>query len=345
MVEKMDDRKRDILRAVTDDYISSGEPVGSRTIARKYKLGLSPATIRNEMADLEESGFLEQPHTSSGRIPSDRGYRYYVDALMQQRPMTPEEINNIRSYYETQKEEFEGILRQTAKILTQMTNYPSFSSAPKLSQSMLRHIQFLPLSDRNVLIILVMDSGHIEHRIMQMSQDLESGVLEKFSNALNQQLIGKHIQDITMECLKAIRTDLILHDYFFDQIIKMVLEAMHSRQKDKLFLEGASHILEQPEFKQIDKVKPILELFEEEDKLYAVLTGDEVKEKIKVYIGKENDSSMSLSDCSVVTAVYDLGGQTFGKIGILGPKRMDYAKMVAMVQYVSQYLSELIKGI
>jgi heat-inducible transcriptional repressor len=337
---KLDERKKSILKVVTDDYIASAEPVGSRTIARRYNLGLSPATIRNEMADLEEGGYLEQPHTSAGRIPSEVGYRYYVDALISLQKLTHQEVENIYKEMEGYHREIESIIHQTSKILVQMTKYPSVVLSPQFKTAIFRHIQLVKLSATTVLVLIVTDTGYVENKMIELQTEVSTEELDRISELLNKKLRGISLKDLQSTLLNDIRSELVLHDQFFNESVKLLIKAIANRTSDRVYIDGALKILEQPEFSDLQKFKPLMNALEEEDRLYKLLSRNPGR-GAQVKIGHENDE-LGLNDCSVITSSYEIAGRTVGVIGVLGPTRMDYAKVVPIVEYTSSILSELL---
>lgn len=341
MASNLDPRKKKILKVITDDYIASAEPVGSRTIARRYDLGLSPATIRNEMADLEESGFLEQPHTSAGRIPSEQGYRYYVDTLMSLRQLSNEEIERMHLELDTHQRELEKIIQQTSKLLVQMTQYPSLVLSPQMETAIFRHIQLVRLSESTILVLIVTDTGYVENKVIEFEGGISDLELDRISSVLNQKLRGISLKDLRSSLLKEIHAELIMHQEFFDEAVKLLVKAIAGNSsKERVYIDGATKILAQPEFAEIEKFKPLMDALDEEERLYKILS-QSVDRGAQVKIGNEN-KSLGLSDCSVVTASYEIAGRVVGVIGVLGPTRMDYAKVVPIVENIADILSELL---
>ena len=345
MTFHLDKRKKLILKVVTDDYIESAEPVGSRTIARKYELGLSPATIRNEMADLEESGYLEQPHTSAGRIPSEMGYRYYVDTLMSLQQLSKEEIERIHQELEKHHHQVESIIHQTAKILVQMTQYPSLVLSPHFQAAVFRHIQLIRLAANTVLVLIVTDTGYVENKVIEFEGDISDQDLDRISFLLNQKLRGLNIKDIRSSLLNEIRSELSFHEEFFNEALKLLLKISQNTpgSKERVHLDGATKILDQPEFSDLKKFKPLMDILEEEDKLYNLLSMH-IDRGPQIKIGHENEN-LGIKDCSVVTASYEIAGRPVGVIGVLGPTRMEYAKVLPIVEHTAGILSELLTQI
>jgi heat-inducible transcriptional repressor len=343
MAPELDGRKKQILKVVTDDYILSAEPVGSRTIARRYDLGLSPATIRNEMADLEEGGYLEQPHTSAGRVPSEKGYRYYVDVLMSMRQLNEAEVELIYRQLEKHHHEIEVLIHQTSKILTQMTKYPSMVLGPQIQTAIFRHIQLIKLSENTILVLVVTDTGYVENKIIELENEITDIELDRISGLLNQRLRGMNLKDIKSSIIKEIRSEMVFQDEFFNEAIKALIRSIANYSQERVFIDGATKILEQPEFSDVIKFKPLLKVLEEEENLYKLLTNN-LHRGAKVKIGSENQN-YGIQDCSVVTAGYEIAGRTVGVIGVLGPTRMEYAKVLPIVEYTAEILSDLLTQI
>ena len=343
MAAELDGRKKQILKVVTDDYISSAEPVGSRTIARRYDLGLSPATIRNEMADLEEGGYLEQPHTSAGRVPSEKGYRYYVDALMSLQHLNDHDIELIYRGLEKHHHEIEVLIHQTSKILTHMTKYPSMVLGPQIETAIFRHIQLIKLSGNTILVLIVTDTGYVENKVIELENEITDAELDRLSSLLNYKLRGMNLKDIRSNIIKEIRSEMVFQDELFNEAVKVLIKSIADRSQERVFIDGATKILEQPEFSDVIKFKPLLRIMEEEENLYKLLTNN-LQRGAKVKIGSENEN-FGIQDCSVVTAGYEIAGRTVGVIGVLGPTRMEYAKVLPIVEYTAGILSDLLTKI
>jgi heat-inducible transcriptional repressor len=343
MASELDERKKHILKVITDDYIASAEPVGSRTIARRYNLGLSPATIRNEMADLEESGYLEQPHTSAGRIPSELGYRYYVDALMAHKKLLNQEIEQIYIELEKHHQEIDQVIHQTSKILGQFTKFPSLVLSPQLNSASFRHIQLIRLSETTILVLIVTDTGFVENNVIEMGSGISDSELEQISNFFNSKLRGVCLKEFRPALLNEIRSEMVFKNEFFDEAVKILIRAASKQATERVIVGGTTKILEQPEFADLERFKSFSQLLDEEERLYTLLTPSGYK-GAQVKIGHENEETV-IQDCSVVTAGYEIAGRTVGVIGVLGPTRMDYAKVMPIVEYTATILSELLTQI
>jgi heat-inducible transcriptional repressor len=342
--DHLDERKKRILRAVTIDYITSGEPVGSRTIARKYDLGLSPATIRNEMADLEDEGYLQQPHTSAGRIPSEQGYRFYVDALVEQRSLTSDELRDIHSELEVRHHAMDQLIQQASKVLAQLTRFPSMALTPQPNHAVFRHIQLVPLNEKNILVLMVTDSGLVENRVLSTEIPWSYEELERISNLFNQKLRGRAVSELPISLINEIRSAMAVQESAYHEAMRLLLESLEQKHRERVYTDGAVNILDQPEFKEIERFKPLMDLLEEEDNVYDLLKSRTDEHGVSVLIGHENKRDL-IQDCSVVTANYRIGPNAVGVIGVLGPTRMDYAKVISVVDYMASYLGKLLSDL
>ncbi len=328
----LSERKKRILQAVVRDYIHSAEPVGSRTIARRYSLGLSPATIRNEMADLEESGYLEQPHTSAGRIPSQMGYRFYVDSLMEKVFISTEEVMAIEKILHERKEkEIEQFIQQISRVLSSITNYTSLVFGPIIKKSAFKQLKVLPLEPGVGLAILITDTGFIKHKAIQIPMGLDEKELEKMVAYINRRFYGLTMDTITSSLLKEVKGDLIKNVGLLNETLNLIEDAGRS-QEGKLFLGGTTNILNQPEFRDVNRIKSLLALLEEEALLGSLL-GSASPQGIEVRIGEENKLE-EFKDLSMVVTTYKVVGRNIGTIGILGPIRMEYARVITLVEHL-----------
>ena len=335
---KMDSRKQQILIAIIHDYIATAEPVGSRTIARKYKLGISPATIRNEMADLEEMGYIEQPHTSAGRVPSERGYRYYVDYLMQREELTREEQGLVRQSYEAKVKGVGEIIQYTGKLMAQLTNCTAVVLSTQRGSNAFRHIQLVQMTPEKALLIVVMDNGTVHHRLIEMSDSITQSDLDTISAVLNAKLQGRTMERIKMTLLNEIYFELAKHEHILNMAMELVDHSLSMDVEDKIYLGGVFNILNQPEFHNVDKVKTMLGILEQEKMLGSIMADGFRSDGVTVRIGGEI-SNDQMRDCSMVMATYSVKGKPQGSVGVLGPTRMDYARMVTVVDYMTKNLS------
>ncbi len=331
-------RKRDILRVVVTDYIKLAHPIGSRSIARRYKMGFSPATIRNEMADLEELGYLIQPHTSAGRIPTQKGYRYYVDELMEESDLDEEEKKKILEVYEYERmREIEEIIKHTSRLLSSITNYTSLILGPQLRKSAFKKLQIMPIDSQRGLLVLVSDTGFVKNKVINLPQTLSSGELNKIVSYLNRRLEGLSLEQFTSRLINELRRDLYHYVRFLEDTFTLVEESLTEDER-RVILGGTTNILNQPEFGDIEKVKGLLSLFEQHSQLASLLSAPLADvDSVIIRIGRENILE-EVQECSLVMTTYRLGNDIIGTIGLLGPTRMNYSKAVSVVRQVARRL-------
>ena len=336
----LDERKQRILQAVIQDYISSAEPVGSRTLARKYDLGVSPATIRNEMADLEMLGYLEHIHTSSGRVPSSKGYRLYVDSLLPVQPMTDAEKVMIDKWYKAKVQQLDQVFQETAKIISKLTRNVSLVLAPQISKAAFRCMQFLPLDDHRVIAVLMTDAGFVENRIMEMPAGSSFEDFQRMAKVINGCLAGHTLGAIQNGSLKQIEAE-IGDNGLYESAMTLIDKALNSQRKERLYLGGTTEMMEQPEFHNVDKVKELLIMLEKDQLMKDILKAH-LGDGLTVTIGQENEYS-GIKDCSIITETYHLDGELLGSMAVLGPTRMEYGRTMSLLNYMNNNLTEVIK--
>ena len=336
----LDERKQRILQAVIQDYISSAEPVGSRTLERKYDLGVSPATIRNEMADLEMLGYLEHIHTSSGRVPSSKGYRLYVDSLLPVQPMTDAEKVMIDKWYKAKVQQLDQVFQETAKIISKLTRNVSLVLAPQISKAAFRCMQFLPLDDHRVIAVLMTDAGFVENRIMEMPAGSSFEDFQRMAKVINGCLAGHTLGAIQNGSLKKIEAE-IGDNGLYESAMTLIDKALNSQRKERLYLGGTTEMMEQPEFHNVDKVKELLIMLEKDQLMKDILKAH-LGDGLTVTIGQENEYS-GIKDCSIITATYHLDGELLGSMAVLGPTRMEYGRTMSLLNYMNNNLTEVIK--
>ena len=338
--EELDNRKQLVLKAIIDDYIESAEPVGSRTLARKYDLGVSPATIRNEMADLEMLGYLRQLHTSSGRVPSSKGYRFYVDGLIPPKPVSDEEKVLIDRWYRTRVKRIDEVFVETAKIISEVTKNVALVLAPQMTHAAFRCLQFLPLDDHRVITVLMTDAGFIENKIVEMPDGATFADFQRMAQVINHNLAGHTLSSIEPPQLKQIE-DEIADTPLYESALEIIHRALDSGKRERLYLGGTTQLLAQPEFHDVEKVKETLLVLEEESLMKDVLHAH-MGEGLEVTIGQENEDS-HFQDSSIITATYHLDGELLGTIAVLGPTRMEYAKAMSLLEDMNKNLTEVVK--
>lgn len=339
---EMDSRKQKILEAVVLDYIETAEPVGSRTISKKYNLGVSSATIRNEMADLEEMGLIEQPHTSAGRVPSDAGYRYYVDYLMAQSDIQEEARQMIGRAIQNKRQQVGDVLRDSMKLLAEVTNCTTVMMLDEKQGATLQLLQLLLVEPGKALMVIITEGDKIENRFLEIPDTMTKEDLDLVSMMINQNLRGLKVDDWQRNILENIFQNLTRQRQVVDCALEMLSSILDIQNKDrKIYLDGGLNMLSQPEFKDVNKVKHLLQSLEQQDVLAQLMEADSETD-ITVKIGAETGLD-EVKDCSVIVANYKVKGETVGKVGLIGPTRMDYATAVAMLNAMAQTLEEAYK--
>ena len=336
---ELDERKKTILKLIIATYLETGEPVGSRTISKFNDLNLSSATIRNEMADLEELGYIVQPHTSAGRIPTDKGYRFYVDNLMEEK----EEAEVEKSTLLERVDRMELLLKQVAKVLAYNTNYATLVTAPKYRKTV-KFIQLSKVDEATILAVIGIEGNLIKNQIIPIDTILDNEDVLKFNILLNTFLQGASLEDINLEMINAMKKQSGEYSIILDQIFQGIIEAVHEANELEIYTSGATNILKYPEIGDISKTSELLEKFEDKEELSHLIeetTGNnDDSHDIQVYIGEEN-SVQNMEDCSIVTATYKMPEGATGTIGIVGPKRMDYKKVVSTLKNLTIELDDI----
>jgi heat-inducible transcriptional repressor len=340
----LDERKKAILKAIIDDYIDTAEPIGSRTIARKHELGLSSATIRNEMADLEMLGYLAQPHTSAGRVPSDKGYRMYVDELMDLVKLTNEEIRCIRESMEVKINEIGQLIKLASSIISHITRYTSLALMPKLKGVKIKAVQIVPIDSFKILAIVVTEAGIVRNCLVKVNTAVTAEVTIKLSNFLDQKLKGLTSSQITPELTSALEEEINIRNGLLSAALSGVLECIRQIDSTEIFMEGSTNIFHHPEFRDIIKAKEFLNILQTKDVLYDLLDIIDGDKRIKVKIGTENEFD-EIKDYSVILATYSINDRPLGSIGVIGPTRMEYPKVISSLYYLRKKLNEDLSGL
>ncbi|RKD23985.1 heat-inducible transcriptional repressor HrcA [Ammoniphilus oxalaticus] len=330
-------RQIQILNAIVDNYIQGAEPVGSRTISKRKDIKFSSATIRNEMADLEEMGFLEQPHTSAGRIPSQKGYRFYVDHLLSPFQLKPADVQQARQLLAERYYAAEQIANQTAAILSSLTNYTSIVLGYEVRDAKLKQIQLIPLNETTAVAIIVTTTGRVQNKTIRVPEGVPIEEIEKLVNFLNIKLAGIDLPDLKKHVHQELTTELqrLLDDY--ESALQLIEQTFQTETEEHVVLKGTTNIMMQPEFRDVEKVKEILEFLEQSDQLIKHF--NTAVEGIQVKIGTEN-REIAINNCSIISATFHLDGTPIGSIGILGPTRMEYGKVIGVVDFIAKDLSQ-----
>ncbi len=335
----MDERKRKILQAIIDDYIDTAEPIGSRTVARKHELGLSSATIRNEMADLEEMGYLAQPHTSSGRVPSDKGYRLYVDQLMQVHDLNTDEIEKIKSAMETRINEMSQLIRRASAVLSRFTKYTSMAITPQMRNSSIKAIQVVPIEDGKAMVIVVTNAGIVRNSLVKISESVQPHMLIMISNVLNNKLTGLTIEEVNVRIIKELEREIGISGEILLPILECAADLINQIDNTEVYIEGTTNIFNHPEFRDMVKARDFINMLDEKASLCKMLFDSIEAGGITVRIGSENDISC-IRECSLITANYTIADTFIGTIGIIGPTRMEYPKVISSMKFVRRLMNE-----
>ena len=339
---RLDDRKTKILQAVIRNYLETGEPVGSRTISKYTDLNLSSATIRNEMADLEELGYIVQPHTSAGRIPSDKGYRLYVDQMLLEKES---EVNQMKEMLLEKEAKMETLLKQVAKVLAVNTEYATMVSAPRYQGNKLKFIQLSKLDKNKLVAVIVAEGNIIKNNILNVKEILDDETLLTLNILLNTHLNGLAMEDINLGMITALKQKAGIHSEIVSEVIDAVAEAIKADEDLEIYTSGTNNIFKYPELSDKQRASDIIHTFEEKNILNELMPIGKVDaddNRIQVYIGDETPIQ-SMKDCSVVTATYELEEGVKGTIGIVGPRRMDYDKVVGALRHLTNQLDSLYK--
>ena len=341
MDEVLDERKRKILKAIIKTYMETGEPVGSRTISKYPDLNVSSATIRNEMSDLTDMGYIVQPHTSAGRIPSDKGYRLYVDELTREKEA---EIAEIRDLMIEKSDKMDKVLRQVAKVLATNTNYAAMVAVPQYKGSTLKFIQLSRVNERQLIAVVVCEGNVIRNQIINIDEEMDDQTILKLNLLLNTNLNGVPIQDINLGMIARLKEQAGIHSEVVNSVLDAVAEAIQMDEEEmEIYTSGATNIFKYPELSDSEKASSLIGTFEEKKQLADLVAdtmADDKNTGIQVYIGNETPVQ-TMKDCSVVTATYELGDGMRGTIGIIGPKRMDYDRVVGTLKTLTTQLDDI----
>ena len=336
----LSERKLKILHAIIQNYLETGEPVGSRTISKYTDLNLSSATIRNEMADLEELGYIMQPHTSAGRIPSDKGYRLYVDMLMEEKE---QELSEMQEQMLDKADKMEKLLKQAAKVLATSTNYATMVSTPVSNANKIKFIQLSAVDEEQIIAVIVLGGNVIKNKIISMDEPISNENLLKLNMLLNTTLNGMSIEEINLGLIARLKEQAGIHSEVIGNVLDAVADAIQIDEDMQIYTSGATNIFKYPELSDKQSAQEIISAFEEKQQLTELVTktlSQEDNTGIQVYIGDETPVQ-NMKDCSVVTATYELGDGIKGTIGIIGPKRMDYEHVLKSMKRLQNELDQM----
>ena len=336
----LSERKLRILQAIVGDFIYSAEPVGSRTLSKKYDMGISPATIRNEMSDLEEMGFLTHPHTSSGRVPSDKAYRLYVDFLMQRYELPDQEKKSIEKKLVANISELDRTIQHAVSLLSELTNLTSFAVTPKQEDNKLKQIRFLPVDDCTVVLMIVTETGKVTNTTIQMKSAYDAERLEFLSKVMTKEYHGRSISNIlTLDIVKNFETDMEAMKKLTESVYPNFISTLENMLNVDLYLEGLTNIFTIPEYTDLDRARLFMETIQKKHLKEVLLNRDN---GVIITIGNENED-VSMKDCSLITATYRINGKLVGKLGVIGPTRMKYDEITSVIEYMTDNLSNTFK--
>lgn len=341
--EELNEREKNILRFIIQQFILTANPVGSRNITKRYDIGFSPATVRNIMSDLEDSGFINHPHTSAGRIPTDKGYRFYVDTLMDVQKLRNSEIGLINKSLETSLNETDDLLKIASNLLSSITHQIACVTYPKLESGIFEKIQIIQLTSTRILVVITIKSGLVKTMTLELNSDLRASQIDPVQQLLNERLGGLSLQEIRVtfkERFKDIQEDK-------HPIIRLFVDSVDKIFKDdtrgeRALITGAKNVIRQPEFENPESFQSVIELIEDKDIIIHILEKSGDDEQIYISIGSENENE-KLNEYSFISKKYQLG-EISGTLGIVGPKRMEYSKVIAIVDYIAKMISEILKN-
>ena len=339
----LDDRKMKVLYAIIQGYIASAEPIGSRTLSKNYDLGVSSATIRNEMSDLEDLGYLNKTHSSSGRVPSDKAYRLYVNQILkaEKLKMDMKKKEEIKQILTKESNEIDQLIQNATKILSAITSYTALAISPQMEKSKLKHIHLIPIDETEILMVLVSDSGIVKNTIFRIEQKIPEEQLNTISNFLNNKLKGLTIEEIGEIMDNGIFKEIYEFKEIIDDIIPIINKSLDDIDHVDVYADGVNKIFNFPEYKDLDRAKSFISFIEDKELLVNLLLNDSLEKGIKITIGDENIYD-PIKDCSLITTNYKLGDMTIGKIGVIGPTRMNYPMVINALRLFSINLTEIL---
>ncbi len=336
---KLDERNKKVLQAVIDSYIASGLPIGSSTLTKRYAFGLSSATLRNIMAELEEMGFLTHPHTSAGRIPTDQGYRYYVDSLISIESDT-EDVNEYLNAPQPHGEDLDELMEEASRFLATLSGCAGVVVAPSEPEARYKHIEFVRLRGRQVLIIFVTESGIVQNKLIELDEGIRQHDLNGFSAFINEELERWTLGEIREQLIDKMQEEKRLFTRLMDETYRASQE-VQEKENEKVYIGGASHILETPDFASVEKLRTLFKALEDKYKLLKLLDRSITAQGIKVFVGSENPL-FEMQGCSMVVSSYKAGANVVGTLGVIGPTRMQYRQVIHVVEYTSKLLTRLL---
>jgi heat-inducible transcriptional repressor len=339
----LNERDKNILKIVVKDYITTGEPVGSRTVAKQSDLNLGPASIRNMMADLEDMGLLQQPHTSAGRIPTEQGLRLFVDMLLEREELSPADQATITSAYQTCGADMAQLMRGTCRILSAFSHYTGIIMAAPLHETLFKRIEFIRIKRSQVLIIFVAASGLVQNRVVEMEEDLSQDELDTITHYLNSLLSGLTLRAVRERIVEEMRQEKVAYDQLLQKALQLGGEALEPREERDLYIEGQTNILDEPAFADVGRMKELFKAFEEKSLLVKLLDRSMKAQGVQILFGSECGVA-GIEGCSLITATYGHPGQFLGILGVIGPLRMNYSRIIPVVDYTAKLLTDILKS-
>lgn len=334
---ELTERKLKILQAIISDYVKSAEPVGSRTLSKKFDLGISPATIRNEMSDLEEMGYLSHPHTSAGRVPSDKAYRLYVNNLMEKHELSSTEKNLIAESLKAHVNEFDQTIKHAARLLSEITNLTSFAMTPTKTEDTLKFINLLPVDEHTVVLMIVSESGKVSNTALKLRVPYTDEGLQILAKNMTYNYNGKKITDVLKShIIENFKSDIAAMSMLAENIMPNFMRTLEDMLNVNLYMDGLTNIFDIPEYNDLEKARSFLTLFDKKDDFVKKLIARD--DGVIVTIGDENADDL-MNDCSLITATYHVDGKLIGKIGVIGPTRMRYGEITSIVEYLTDNLN------
>lgn len=337
----MDERNKRVLQAVIDSYIASGAPIGSNIIVKRYDFGVSSATVRNIMAELEELGFLTHPHTSAGRIPTDQGYRYYIDSLISIDRESEEIDDRLRATPALHGEDFNELMEEASRFLAALSKCAGVVVAPSEPETRYRHIEFIRLRGRQALIIFVTEGGIVQNKLIEIDESIRQSELNGFSAYLDESLEHLTLHEVREQLIEKLRQEKMLFAQLMEETYRASRQ-IQERESEKVYIGGASQILDSPEFANVEKMRELFRAFEDKYKLLKLLDRSVAAQGIKVFIGSENPY-YEMQGCSLVVSTYHAGENVVGTLGVIGPTRMQYKQVIQVVDYTSKLLTKLLE--
>ncbi len=341
--EYLNERCQEILKVVVHSYIDTAGPVGSRTITKRYNIGLSPATIRNIMADLADMGFLTQPHTSAGRVPTDKGYRFYVDSIINSKGFR--DINNaekeMSSRLEITKGDIKGLMQETSRMLSLLSHYLGVVLAPRLEDSTYKRMDFVRLKDRHILVIFISDEEIVHNRIIEIDEDITQKDLNRISNFLSRELYGLSLKEVRRKIFSKMYEEKMQCDRLIKRALSICREMVMAGSEGDVYIGGIADLLDLPEFADLRKIKELFKAIEDKHLLLKLLDKTMETDGLRVFIGEENPLC-EMKNCAIVTSTYKEGDKPLGALGIIGPTRMNYSEVIPIVDYTAMLLSRLL---